>query len=98
MVYLFWQVTAGLSPEVQQLSTAAWFVWVVFISRLVKYIEHFSRFPGDILIFIFLVPLFGYFHSLVIKVYAGITMGVVSSPQSQIVLRDPAPIRLLIFA
>jgi hypothetical protein len=90
MVYLFWQVTAGLSSEVQQITTAVWFVWVVFISRLVKYFEHFSRFPGDIFIFIFLIPLFGYFHSLVIKVYAGITMGVVSCPNR--VLRDPAPV------
>lgn len=90
MVYLFWQVTAGLSSEVQQLSTAIWVVWVVFISRLVKYVEHFSRFPGDVLIFFFLVPLFGYFHSLVIKVYAGITMGVVSSPQLRTPRRDPA--------
>jgi hypothetical protein len=98
MVYLFWHVTADLSPEVQQLSTAVWFVWVVFISRLVKYIEHFSRFPSDVLIFIFLVPLFGYFHSLVIKVYAGITMGVVSLSQSRIAPRDPAPVQLLILA
>ncbi|QDS70957.1 hypothetical protein FKW77_007167 [Venturia effusa] len=76
MVYLFWKVTAGLGSEMQQLSMAIWVVWVIFISRLVKYVEHFSRYPGDILIFVFLVPLFGYFHSLVIKVYAGITMGV----------------------
>jgi hypothetical protein len=98
MVYLFWQVTADLTPEVQHVLTAVWFVWVVFISRLVKYLEHFARYPGDVFIFMFLVPLFGYFHSLVIKVYAGITMGVVSCPNRALRSANPAPGRLLIFA
>jgi len=75
MLYLFWHLTAGLHPEAQQIARFACFVWIVFVSRLVKYLEHFSRFPQD-LRYIFLIPMFGYFHSLVIKFYAMVTMHV----------------------
>jgi len=75
MLYLVWHLTASLRPEARQIVRIICLVWIVFISRLVKYIEHFSRFPQDVK-YIFLIPLFGYFHSLVIKVYAMVTMHV----------------------
>jgi hypothetical protein len=73
MLYLFWQLTAGLRTEVQLVARVVWFVWVVCISRHIKYIEHFIRFPQDIK-YALVIPLFGYFHSLVIKFYAMVTV------------------------
>jgi len=78
MLWLFWQVTATLQHNLQLPARAAFFVWVVFLSRVVKYLEHFTRYPED-LKYICLIPLFGYFHSIFIKIYAMVTLHIVST-------------------
>lgn len=75
MLYLFWQVMADLQCQV--ITFWAFFAWVVILSRIVKYLGHFSRHPEDVKYVLF-IPLFGYFHSIVIKIYAGVTMHIVS--------------------
>ena len=49
----------------------------MFLSKFVKLVGHYIRYPADFL----LLPvsiLFGYFHSLAIKVYAMLSLNVVS--------------------
>lgn len=75
MMWLFWQLTANMEAKTQQISRAAFALWVVLLCRIVKYLGHFARYPGD-LKYILLIPLFGYFHSCVIKMYAMLTMHV----------------------
>jgi len=75
MLALFWQVTAAMHPEMQLLVRTLWAVWVVLLCRIIKYFSHFSRYPQD-LKYLFLIPLFGYFHSCIIKTYAMATMHV----------------------
>jgi hypothetical protein len=81
MLWLFWQVTSGLQPDIQQIVRPVFLVWVVFVCRIVKYMDHFLRHPED-LKYILLIPLFGYFHSCSIKMYAMLTMHVVSTANS----------------
>ena len=51
-------------------------IWM-FVSKFIKLIGHYIRYPADFL----LLPVsifFGYFHSLAIKVYAMLSLNVVS--------------------
>ena len=49
----------------------------MFVSKFIKLMGHYIRYPSDFL----LLPVsisFGYFHSLIIKVYALLSLNVVS--------------------
>jgi len=59
LCWLWWHVTSDLRG-----------IW-----RLVKYTEHFKRYPAD-LIYVPLIPLFGYYHSIWIKLHAMLTLQV----------------------
>lgn len=52
------------------------YLWIVLFCRLVKYTEHFRRYPGDV-VYAPLIPLFGYYHSIWIKLHAMLTLQVV---------------------
>ncbi|KIW08942.1 hypothetical protein, variant 1 [Verruconis gallopava] len=80
MLWLFWQVTSTMQHDTQRIVRILFLFWVVLICRVVKYMGHFARYPED-LKYIMLIPLFGYFHSCSIKLYAMLTMHVVSSPR-----------------
>lgn len=75
MLGLFWQLTIDLNQPIQHISRILFALWVVLFCRIVKYMGHFVRYPED-LKYILLIPLFGYFHSCFIKMYAMITMHV----------------------
>lgn len=77
MLYMFWQLTVDLDQRIQQLTRIAFTLWVVLLCRVIKYMGHFAHYPED-LKYILLIPFFGYFHSCFIKMYAMITMHVVS--------------------
>lgn len=83
MLWLFWQLTADMQATMQQISRASFALWVVLLCRVVKYLGHFARYPED-LKYILLIPFFGYFHSCSIKMYAMLTMHVVSLVQKLI--------------
>lgn len=73
MVYLVLGITEGLPSFDRNLARGAWLLWVLVVSRAIKYIEHFARYPED-LIYVPLLPLFGYLHSICIKTYAMFTL------------------------
>jgi len=73
MLCLFWQVTTPLAEPIRQIARAIFALWVVLLCRIIKYMGHFARHPED-LKYILLIPLFGYFHSCFIKMYAMLTM------------------------
>jgi cellulose synthase/poly-beta-1,6-N-acetylglucosamine synthase-like glycosyltransferase len=77
MLWLFWQVSLPLNHDVRQASRLLFGFWVVLLCRIIKYMGHFTRYPED-LKYILLIPLFGYFHSCFIKIYAMLTMHIVS--------------------
>lgn len=55
----------------------------MFVSKFVKLLGHYIRYPVDFL----LLPvsiLFGYFHSLAIKVYAMLSLNVVSESHTKL--------------
>ena len=78
MLWLFWQVTASLEDELRLIVRIVFAIWVVLLCRVVKYMGHFARYPED-LKYILLIPFFGYFHSCFIKMYAMLTMHIVST-------------------
>jgi hypothetical protein len=84
MLWLFWQVTSSLQPDLQQIVRLLFFAWVIFVCRIIKYMEHFARYPED-LRYILLIPLFGYFHCCFIKVYAMLTMHIVSAKYPSVI-------------
>lgn len=79
LAWLWWVVTSEWVQPTQLAVRAAMYLWIFVLCRLIKYVEHFVRYPCD-LVYVPLVPLFGYFHSLCIKAYAAITLNVVSCP------------------
>lgn len=78
MLFLFFDATEGLPSDYRTLAHGVWIIWVLIVSRAIKYVEHFSRYPED-LIYIPLLPLFGYAHSICIKTYAMFTLYEVST-------------------
>ncbi|KAI9764411.1 MAG: hypothetical protein M1840_008434 [Geoglossum simile] len=73
LVLLLVKATRNWSTQSRQHALSALLLWM-FISKLVKLLGHFTRYPQDII----LVPIsiiFGYFHGL-IKVYAFCTLSV----------------------
>jgi len=77
LAWLWWQVTSELVPVglPRQAAVAIVYLWIFLVCRLVKYGEHFLRYPADI-IYAPLVPLFGYFHASFIKLHAMVTLQV----------------------
>lgn len=79
LIYLCNKATEDWDPDSHRLAMRALFTWM-FISKFIKLLGHYIRYPSDIL----LLPvsiLFGYFHGA-IKMYAAITLNVVSFPPS----------------
>ncbi|KZF21994.1 glycosyltransferase family 2 protein [Xylona heveae TC161] len=73
LIYLCYRATEGWSNRTQFLAIGTLLAWM-FLSKSIKLIGHFVRYPEDIV----LLPvsmLFGYFHSF-IKLYAFLTLNV----------------------
>jgi hypothetical protein len=77
LVWSWWTVTSDLKPSPKLVVRAVMLFWIVFGCRLVKYLEHFARHPAD-LVYIPVIPLFGYYHSVFIKLRAMFSLQVVS--------------------
>lgn len=75
LLYLLWRATELWPPEGRRYAMAALGVWM-FVSKWIKLLGHFVRYPVDIL-FLPLSIAFGYFHGL-LKLYAMVTLRVVS--------------------
>jgi hypothetical protein len=73
--WLWWHVTADLQPAPRLIARIVVYLWIFLCCRLIKYTEHFCRFPAD-LAYVPLIPLFGYYHSLWIKLHAMLTLQV----------------------
>ena len=95
---MFWQLSAEWSWQLQYASRTLAFLWIFLLCRLIKYLDHFSRYPED-LKYLLVIPLFGYFHSSIIKLSGMFTLHVVSgipndppsdgSAQSRPLIRTP---------
>lgn len=82
LVYLYLQGTTQWDQHTRTFGLVALVAWV-FLSKFVKLIGHYIRYPVDFL----LLPIsifFGYFHSLAIKVYAMLSLNVVSRPHTKL--------------
>ena len=82
LCYLLWKGTEAWDERSRKISMAVLFAWI-FLSKFIKNMGHYIRYPQDI----FLLPvswLFGYFHSVVIKTFAGLTLFVVSATLQRI--------------
>ncbi len=79
LVWLWWQATAQMHGPRRDFCRVLGYLWIIIFCRIVKYIEHFARYPEDT-VYIPLIPLFGYYHSCVIKVHALFTLQAVSVP------------------
>jgi hypothetical protein len=79
LVWLWWQATSQMHGPKRDLCRVLVYLWVVVFCRIVKYLEHFARYPQDV-VYVPLVPLFGYYHSCVIKLHALFTLQAVSTP------------------
>lgn len=76
LVYLWWLGTSDWEHQATRLiARVMMYLWIVLLSRLVKYLDYFVRYPSD-LRYVALIPLFGYFHSICIKAYALFTLNV----------------------
>ena len=75
--WLWWRATSDLQADWRLIARVSVYLWIFLGCRLIKYTEHFLRFPVD-LIYIPLIPLFGYFHSICVKLHAMLTLQVVS--------------------
>jgi len=64
LIWMLWRVTADWSSDTRWAARAAFLVWMWFLSRVVKYLQHFARYPQD-LIYIPVITLFGYYHSII---------------------------------
>ncbi|KAI9753965.1 MAG: hypothetical protein M4579_004925 [Chaenotheca gracillima] len=73
LVFLCYQATVGWERSSQVVALSLLAAWM-FLSKFVKLLGHFRRFPQDIPLFPISI-LFGYFHGL-IKVYAFCTLDV----------------------
>jgi hypothetical protein len=77
MAWMFWQLTSDWPQTLQYVSRALCFAWLFLLCRIIKYTDHFTRYPQD-LKYLLLIPLFGYFHSSVVKACGMVSMHVVS--------------------
>jgi hypothetical protein len=87
LAYVWWLATSDMSQQPRLAARTLMYLWIFIVCRLIKYVEHFVRYPSD-LVYVPLVPLFGYFHSVCIKAYAAVTLNVVSTYPY---LRCPSP-------
>ena len=80
LVYLYLMGTTDWDPDLRMIVLSLLMSWM-FTSKFIKLMGHYIRYPIDLL----LLPVsisFGYFHSLVIKIYAMLSLNVVSQPTS----------------
>lgn len=78
LVYLYSQGSTEWDSNLRLLGFSLLMGWML-MSKFIKLMGHYIRYPGDLL----LLPVsisFGYFHSLIIKVYAMLSLNVVSQP------------------
>ncbi len=78
LIYLYLQGTTQWDQHTRTFGLVVLVAWM-FLSKFIKLIGHYIRYPVDFL----LLPVsifFGYFHSLAIKVYAMLSLNVVSRP------------------
>jgi hypothetical protein len=75
LIWLCHMATKNWDEELHILALKA-LLWWMFLSKFIKLLGHYIRYPVDI-VFLPVSILFGYFHGL-IKVYAAITLNVVS--------------------
>jgi hypothetical protein len=72
-----WIITSDFNTSLKIASRTILYFWIVLGCRLVKYMEHFTRHPNDV-IYMPIIPLFGYYHSVFIKLRAMFSLQVVS--------------------
>jgi len=75
LCWMWWHITADLHSHWRLLARTSVYLWIFLLCRLIKYTEHFCRFPAD-LVYVPLIPVFGYFHSICIKLHAMFTLQV----------------------
>jgi len=75
LAWLFWCATEDLDTSAKVVARSVVYLWIFLLCRLVKYLEHFARYPSD-LKYILLIPMFGYFHASLIKLQAMVTLHV----------------------
>lgn len=76
LVYLYLMGSTEWDPDLRIIGFSLLMSWM-FTSKFIKLMGHYIRYPSDLL----LLPVsisFGYFHSLVIKIYALLSLNVVS--------------------
>jgi len=73
LCWLWWRVSAFYQTD-WAIDTLV-YLWIILLCRIVKYIGHFQRYPGD-LIYMPLIPIFGWYHSIGIKLHALFTLQV----------------------
>jgi hypothetical protein len=78
LCWMWWHITADLHSHWRLLARTSVYLWIFLLCRLIKYTEHFCRFPAD-LVYMPLILVFGYFHSICIKLHAMFTLQVVST-------------------
>jgi hypothetical protein len=77
IVFTFWSASQPWREEVRYWALSLLLVWMV-LGKVVKFVNYYDRRPQDI----YLIPvsiMFGYVHSLVIKLWAVMTLNEVSS-------------------
>jgi hypothetical protein len=74
LCWLWWRVSAVY--QTSWIVDSLVYLWIVLLCRIIKYIGHFQRYPGD-LIYMPLIPIFGWYHSMGIKLHALFTLQVV---------------------
>jgi hypothetical protein len=77
LAWLFWHATSDLHEQAKRVARTLVYLWIFLLCRIVKYLEHFVRYPSD-LKYVLLIPVFGYFHASLIKLHAMVTLHVVS--------------------
>jgi hypothetical protein len=92
--WLWWHVTADLQPNWRLIARIVGYLWIFLFCRLIKYTEHFCRYPAD-LVYVPLIPIFGYYHSIWIKLHAMLTLQVVRI-ESTFTKKREACLRLLL--
>ncbi len=76
LFYWLYKSVEGWSPDWQMIPVGTLAVWI-FVSKFLKHLGHFIRYPSDV-IYLPLLVLFGYVHCF-IKLYALWTLDVVST-------------------
>ena len=81
LVYLYFRASTEWEPGLRLIYFGLLMSWM-FTSKFIKLMGHYIRYPGDFL----LLPVsicFGYFHSIIIKVYALLSLNIVSVPPAR---------------